>query len=161
MSDLVAIAYDDLSTAQEVASNVGEAAKAHVIEIDDVVVLERRGDGKVKLHQPSLAGIGAAGGALWGGLIGLLFFVPLFGMAVGAAAGAAGGAASDSGVDDDFMKRLGSELEPGKAAMIVLVRKMSADKVLPEIKVPGTVIQTSLSNEDETALQDALDAARS
>jgi uncharacterized membrane protein len=39
--------------------------------------------------------------------------VPLFGMAVGAAAGAAGGAMSDSGVDDDFMKRLGSELEPG------------------------------------------------
>ena len=57
--------------------------------------------------------------------------------------------------------RVGSELEPGKAAMIVLVRKMSADKVLPEIKVPGTVIQTSLSNEDESALQEALDAARS
>jgi uncharacterized membrane protein len=26
--------------------------------------------------------------------------------------------------------------------------------------VPGTVIQTSLSNEDESALQEALDAAR-
>ena len=161
MSDLIAIAYDDLPTAQRVASNVGEAAKAHLIEIDDVVVVERRGDGKVKLHQPSMAGFGAAGGALWGGLIGLLFFVPLFGMAVGAAAGAAGGAMSDSGVDDDFMKRLGSELEPGKAALIVLVSKMEADKVLPEIKVPGTVIQTSLSNEDESALQQALDAARS
>ena len=161
MSDLVAIAYDDLPTAQQVASNVGEAAKAHLIEIDDVVVVERRDDGKVKLHQPSLAGFGAAGGALWGGLIGLLFFVPLFGMAVGAAAGAAGGAMSDSGVDDDFMKRLGSELEPGKAALIVLVSKMSADKVLPEIKGPGTVIQTALSDEDEGALQQALDAARS
>jgi uncharacterized membrane protein len=160
VSDLIAIAYDDLPTAQQVASNVGEAAKAHLVEIDDIVVVERRDDGKVKLHQPSLAGFGAAGGALWGGLIGLLFFVPLFGMAVGAAAGAAGGAMSDSGVDDDFMKRLGSELEPGKAALIVLVSKMSPDKILPEIKVPGTVIQTSLSNEDETALQEALDAAR-
>ena len=57
----------------------------------------------------------------------------------GAPAGAAGGAASDSGVDDDFMKRLGSELEPGKAALIVLVRKMWADKVLPQIQVSGTV----------------------
>jgi uncharacterized membrane protein len=156
VSDLVAIAYDDLPTAQQVASNVGEAVKEHLIEVDDVVVVERRDDGKVKLHQPSLAGIGAAGGALWGGLIGLLFFAPLFGMAIGAA----GGALSDTGVDDDFMKRLGSELEPGKAALIVLVRKVSADKVLPEIKVPGTVIQTSLSNEDETRLQEALDAAR-
>ena len=43
----------------------------------------------------------------------------------------------------------------------MLVRKISADKVLPEIKVPGTVIQTSLSDDDESALQDALDAARS
>ena len=49
------------------------------------MLVERRGDGKIKLHQPSLAGRGAAGGALWGGLIGLIFFMPLFGMAIGAA----------------------------------------------------------------------------
>ena len=65
-----------------VTSNLGEAVKGHVIEVDASPVVERRGDGKVKLHQPSLAGIGAAGGALWGGLIVLLFFAPLLGMAV-------------------------------------------------------------------------------
>jgi uncharacterized membrane protein len=31
--------------------------------------------------------------------------------------------------------------------------------VVPQIQVPGTVIQTSLSNEDEQRLQQALDAA--
>jgi uncharacterized membrane protein len=160
MSDLVAIAYDDLPQAQRVASNIGEAAKGHLIELDDLVIIERRDDGKVKLHQPSLAGLGAASGALWGGLIGLIFLMPLFGMAIGAAAGAAGGALADSGVDDDFMKRLGAELEPGKAAVLVLVRNISADKVLPEIKEPGTVIQTSLSNEDEERLKEALAAAK-
>jgi uncharacterized membrane protein len=156
MSDLVAIAYEDLPTAQQVASNLGEAVKGHDIELDDLVIVERKDDGDVKLHQPSLAGLGAASGALWGGLIGLIFFVPLFGMAIGAAAGAL----SDTGVDDDFMKRLGEELEPGKAAMILLVRKVSVDKVLPQIRVPGTVIQTSLRPEDEQRLQQALDPAR-
>ena len=160
MSELVAIAYKDLPTAQQVASNLGEAVKGHDIELDDLVIVERKDDGDVKLHQPSLGGLGAASGALWGGLIGLIFFVPLFGMAIGAAAGAAGGALSDTGVDDDFMKRLGEELQPGKAATILLVRKVSVDKVLPQIQVPGTVIQTSLSNEDEQRLQQALDAAR-
>jgi uncharacterized membrane protein len=160
MSDLVAIAYDDLPTAQQVASNLGDAVKSHVIELEDLVIVERQADGKVKLHQPSLAGLGAASGALWGGLIGLIFLVPLFGMAVGAAAGAAGGALSDTGVDDKFLKRLGSELEPNKAALIVLVSKVSVDKILPEIKIPGTVIQTSLNNDDEQALERALDAAR-
>ena len=161
MSDLVAIAYDDLPTAQQVASNLGDAVKGHDIELDDLVIVERKEDGSIKLHQPSLAGLGAASGALWGGVIGLIFFVPLFGAAIGAAAGAAGGALSDTGVDDDFLKRLGEELQPGRAALIVLVQKVSADKVLPQIKVPGTVIQTSLSNEEEQGLQEALDAARS
>ena len=76
-----------LPTAQQVASNLGEAVKGHDIELDDLAIVERKDDGKVKLHQPSLAGLGAASGALWGGLIGLIFFMPLFGMAIGGAAG--------------------------------------------------------------------------
>ena len=160
MSDLVAIAYPDVATAQQVAGNLGQAVKAHTIELDDVVIVEHKQDGKVKLHQPSMAGLGAAGGALWGGLIGLIFFMPLFGMALGAAAGAASGALSDRGVDDKFMKRLGEELEPGGAALILLIRKVSIDKILPEVKIPGTIIQTSLSDEGEQQLQSALDAAK-
>ena len=66
------------------SSPIGRAQDMHEVELDDVVV-ERQFDGKVKLHQPSLTGRGAAGGALWGGLIGLIFFMPLFGMAIGAA----------------------------------------------------------------------------
>ena len=160
MSDLVAIAYPDLATAQTVMGNLGDAQKAHLITLDDAVIVERRPDGKVKLHQPSGAGIGAAGGALWGGLIGLIFLVPLFGMAIGAASGAVAGHFTDTGVDDEFMKKIGTELTEGKAAVVLLVREITADKILPEIKIPGTVIQTSLNNEDESALQAALDAAK-
>jgi uncharacterized membrane protein len=159
MSDLVAVAYDNVDTARQVADNVIQLQKAHEIELDDMVVVERREDGKVKLHQPSAAGAGALGGALWGGLIGLIFFVPLFGMAIGAATGAAAGALSDYGVDDNFMKELGNKLEPGAGAVILLIRKVSADKVIPQIRVPGTIIQTSLDNESEQRLADALAAA--
>src|SRR3954464_4033605 len=158
VSNLVAIAYDDLGTAQQVVSNLGRAQAAHEIELDDLVIVERRADGKVKLHQPSAAGAGAAGGALWGGLIGLIFLMPLFGMALGAATGAAGGAMSDYGIDDKFMKELGDKLPEGGAAIFVLVREATTDKVVPEIdKYGGHVIQSSLSDEQETALQDALD----
>lgn len=161
MSDLVAIAYPDLATAQQVASNVAEAQKAHLIDLEDLVVVERKADGKVKLHQPSMAGAGAVTGALWGGLIGLIFFMPLLGMAIGGAAGAAGGAMSDYGIDDNFMKQLGSELDEDGAALLLLVRKVTADKVLPEIKIPGKVIQTSLDHEQEQRLTEALEAAGS
>ena len=156
MSDLVAIAYPDHATARQVASNVGEAQKAHLIELEDLAIVERRGDGKIKLHQPSLAGVGAAGGALWGGLIGLIFLAPLFGMAIGAASGAAAGAMSDAGVDDKFMKDLGTKLQPGGAAVIALVRTANMEKILAEVKIPGEVIQTSLTGDDEQNLRDAL-----
>ena len=158
MSNLVAIAYDDLDQAQRVMGTVGELVKEHSLTLEDAVIVEHRENGKLKLHQPSLAGLGAASGALWGGVIGLLFLVPVFGMAVGAAAGAVGGAASDVGVDDNFVKELGAQLPAGGAAVIVLVEESTRDKVVPEVsKYGGRLIQSSLSNEQEEAFQQALD----
>ncbi len=158
MSNLVAIAYDDVDQAQEVTNTLGQLMKEHSIELEDAVIVEHRAGGKIKLHQPSMAGLGAASGALWGGLIGLIFFVPLFGLAIGAASGAAAGALSDHGIDDKFMKELGNKLPEGGAAVFVLVREATADKVVPEIsRFGGHVIQSSLSNDQETALQEALD----
>ena len=160
MSNLVAIAYPDRATADEVVATLGRLQTEHAIQLEDAVVVTREQDGKVKLHQTTkLAAAGAAGGALWGGLIGLIFLVPLLGMAVGAATGAATGALTDVGVDDKFMKDLGSKLEPGGAALIVLVHRSTPDKVLPEIaRFGGDVIQTSLDDETETRLRHILEA---
>jgi uncharacterized membrane protein len=160
MSDLVAIAYPDEGTAQEVLGVLARLQTEHVIEIEDAVVVNRDHDGKVKLRQSTKpAAAGAAGGALWGGLLGLLFLAPLLGMAVGAAAGGAAGAMTDVGVDDRFLKELGTKLEPGSAALIVLVHRSTPDKVLPEIsRYGGEVLQSSLSNDAEQQLQAALRA---
>ncbi len=158
MANLVAIAYDDVDEAQQVMGTIGGLVKEHSLTLDDAVIVEHKANGKMKLHQPSLAGVGAASGALWGGLIGLIFFMPLLGMAVGAATGAATGALSDYGIDNDMMKQLGEKLPEGGAAVFVLVREATADKVVPEVaKYGGHLIQSSLSNEQETALQEALD----
>jgi uncharacterized membrane protein len=158
MSNLVAIAYPDVDTAQEVMSTLGRLQVERSIELEDAVIVTREEGGKVKLHQArSTTGAGAAGGALWGGLIGLLFLAPLLGMAVGAATGAATGALTDVGVDDSFLKELGSKLEPGMAAVIVLVRRSTPDKVIPAVQqYGGTVLQSSLDNDAEERLQEAL-----
>jgi uncharacterized membrane protein len=162
MSDLVAVAYPDLDTARAVMDRLRQAQTEHLLELDDAVIVERRDDGKIKLHQSlSTAGAGAAGGALWGGLIGLIFLAPLLGMAIGAAAGGAAGALTDIGVDDRFMKELGDKLEPGNAAVFVLVRRVTADKVLENIEHPGEVLKTSLSQENEDQLREALARAGS
>jgi len=158
MSNLVAVAYPDVATAEAVRTTLAQMMKEHLIELDDAVVVTRGEDGKVRLNQAvSTAGAGAAGGALWGGLIGLLFLSPLLGAAIGAAAGGATGALADVGVDDKFMKELGTQLTPGAAALIVLVRKSTPDKVVPRIaQYGGHVIQSSLSNDAEERLEAAL-----
>jgi uncharacterized membrane protein len=160
VSDLIAVAYPDRGTAEEVRNRLAQLTREHVIELEDAVVVERDDNGKVHLHQVFRPGAqGAAGGALWGGLIGLLFLAPLLGMAIGAATGAAAGSMTDPGVSDDFMKRLGTTLEPGNAALIVLVRKVTPDKVLPEIQqYGGEIMQTSLDDEAEERLREALQA---
>jgi uncharacterized membrane protein len=158
MSTLVAIAYPDRTTAEQVRQELIQATKEHLVRLEDAVVVDCDADGKIKLHQArSTAGVGAVGGAAWGGLIGLLFLAPLFGMAIGAASGAIAGKMSDTGVNDSFMRELGAKLQPGTAALIALGSTEARDKLMERISpYGGDVIQTSLDSEDEERLRMAL-----
>jgi len=160
MSTLVAIAYPDVGTAEQVRQELAQAMKEHIVTLEDAVIVEHRPDGKIKLQQAaSTAGAGAAGGALWGGLIGLLFLAPILGMAVGAAAGALGGKAADIGVNDNFMKELGTKLPAGGAALIVLGSTDARDKLIERLQpYGGEIIQTSLSTDEEENLRMAMAA---
>jgi uncharacterized membrane protein len=158
MSTLVVIDYESEVKAEEVRLALLKMQKAYLIDIADAVVVVRDDKGKVKLRQLyNLTAAGAASGGFWGALIGLIFLNPLFGFALGAAAGAISGALRDVGINDGFMKQLGETLKPGTAALCVLIRQMTPDKVIEELKkFGGTLIQTSLCNENEAKLREAL-----
>jgi len=158
MSTLVAIAYPDAATAEQVRGELVQLTKEHLLTLEDAVVVEHKPDGKIKLHQAmSPAGAGAAGGALWGGLIGLIFLAPLLGMAIGAASGAAAGKLSDTGVDDNFLKELGAKMPAGGAALIALGRAGAPEKLIERLKpFGGHLIQSSLDDEAEERLRVAL-----
>ena len=161
MSDLIVVGYDDAFKAEEVRLKLLKMQKEYLVDLEDAVVAVKDKDGKVKLRQMyHMAASGAIGGGFWGALIGLIFMMPVLGAVVGAASGAAAGALSDVGIDDDFMKKLAETLTPGSSVLFVLIRKMTEDKVLDELKgTGGTVLQTSLSHDDEAKLKDALAAA--
>jgi uncharacterized membrane protein len=158
MSTLVVIDYENEVKAEEVRLALLKMQKEYLIDLADAVVVVRDEKGKVKLRQLyNLTAAGAASGGFWGALIGLLFLNPLFGFAIGAAAGAISGALKDVGIDDKFMKELGATLKPGTAALCVLIRQMTPDKVVEEIrKFGGTLIKTNLCNENEAKLREAL-----
>lgn len=162
MSDLIVVGYNDEHQAEDVRQKLIKMQHEYLVDLEDAVVAVRGKDGGVKLHQiHNLTAAGAISGGFWGALIGLLFLSPFLGAAIGAGAGAVGGALSDLGIDDNFMKELAGHLAPGSSALFVLVRKMTTDKVLPQLQgMGGKIIQTSLSNEDEAKLQAALNAAK-
>jgi|SRR5215211_5051293 uncharacterized membrane protein len=160
MSTLVAIAYPDLDTARTVADELHQLDKEKAIAVDDIVVVERPADGKVKLHHSRHASAaGAAEGAGAGMIIGFIFLAPFLGMALGAATGARVAGHGDRG-EEDFMKSMGEHLQDGGAAVVVLVRRSTPDKVLPRIShYGGRVIETSLGPEKEAELREALGGA--
>lgn len=162
MSDLVIVAFPDEATAFEARAALVRLQKEYLIEMEDAVVITRDESGDVRLHQPvNLTAAGAVGGTMWGALIGLLFLNPLLGAAAGAGAGAISGALSDIGIKDDFLQDIGMALDDGQSALAVLIRKMTADKVLARLgdfPARGRVIQTSLSTEMEDRLKAMIEA---
>jgi len=161
MADLVIVSYESEEKAEAARQKVLELQKEYLIELGDAVVAVRQADGNIKLNQLlNTTTAGALSGGMWGALIGLLFLNPLLGAAIGAGGGALSGYLTDIGIDDKFLKEATSSLTPGKAALCLLVRKSTPDKVLPAMAVfGGTVLRTSLSAEQEAKLRDALKSA--
>jgi uncharacterized membrane protein len=150
VSDLISIAYPDKATAQRARSNLAADVDKGLIEVDDVVVINYEENGPIAAVIDSREA---------GGLIGLILLGPLLGLAVGGAV--AGGGAwksrfSDTGIPEKFVFELWDSLAPGNAALIVLVRELALENVLPHLHQPGHVVHTSLSDEIEAQL----DAAR-
>ena len=158
MSDLVVIAFPTEAKAEEVRQKLLKMQKEYLIELGDAVIAVKDAQGHIKLNQLiNTTKAGAVGGTFWGALIGLIFLMPLAGAALGAASGALAGALTDVGINDKFMKDTAEAIQPGTAALFVLVRKVTADKVLEGLKGEGgTVLKTSLDHTKEAALQAAL-----
>lgn len=166
MSDLVVVGFDTPEEADKVLLKLAGLGKEYLVDLEDAVVVVRDGAGKVHLKQslnlPMLgASSGLLSGSLWGGLVGLLFLNPLAGFAIGGLVGLGAGALSgslvDYGIDDDFIKSLGSTIPNNSSALFVLVRKAQPEKVLAEFAgLHGRVLKTSLAPEQEERLRAAL-----
>jgi uncharacterized membrane protein len=160
MAHLVVLGLDNRQDAEQVFDLAGELAKQELLQLEDAAYAWRDDNGKVRIQQAvSLTAAGAASGALWGSLIGLIFLMPVAGLAIGAASGALGGKLADVGINDDTIKRIGAQLQGGRAAVFLLARSATVDRVVEAIKPYNpTVIQTNLSHDREEELVRALQA---
>ena len=158
MADLIVIAYPDTETAAKAAEEVARLSKDLIIEPDAVAVIVRDEDGKFHVttnHHPVAEG--ASWGMFWGFLFGLLFFIPLFGVVIGAGLGAVMGKLAKVGIDKQFQEEVRDMLAPGTSALFLVVEKITPDKAIAALsRYGGTVLKTSLSDDTQQQLQEAL-----
>ncbi|MDF5756918.1 DUF1269 domain-containing protein [Spongiactinospora sp. TRM90649] len=158
MADLIAIGYPDESTAAMAEREVQRLVDDLVIQPDAVAVITRSDDGRfhVSTSHHAVAG-GATWGMFWGLLFGMLFFVPFLGMALGAGLGAVMGKVDKAGIDREFQRQVRELLQPGTSALFLVVEKVTPDKAVAALaRFGGTVLKSSLSDETERRLQEAL-----
>lgn len=160
MATLVAIGYPDQGTAEQARHTVQQLEADLVIQADQVAAISRDLEGKYHVHTThggASAGAGAAWGGFWGILFGLLFFVPFAGLALGAGMGALMGHLGEKGIDKAFQQQVRDYVKPGTSALFMVIEKATPDKAIAALEqYGGTVIRTSLSEEDTQKLQDAL-----
>ena len=158
MSDLIAIGYNDTTTALSAMEAVDEMSHELIIQPDAVAAIVRDQSGKFRtITNQHTVGAGATWGLFWGLLFGLLLFNPVLGMALGAAFGALGGKLAKDSISQEFQEQVRDALQPGTSALFMIVEEMTTDKALDGLsEFGGTVIKTSLSKETEAEIQEHL-----
>ncbi|MPV38426.1 DUF1269 domain-containing protein [Georgenia subflava] len=161
MSELIVLGYDDHATAEKAYQKVLDLQRDYIVTLSGLAVVRVDDDGKQHVDTPGrIVGASASSGAVWGMIIGLLFLAPGIGFLVGGALGALTGKLSKSGINQSFRARVGEMLEPGRAAVVVMATKITEDKFAAALaEYGGTVLQTSLSDEDEKELAAELSAS--
>ncbi len=162
MADLIVIAFDNETDAEGAYEKVQELQGDLIVQLAGLALVKVDAEGKTHVDHPGAVGnigLGAAGGALFGTLIGILFFIPFIGLVFGGLMGALFAGIDKTGLNSEFRSQVKDAVSAGKSAVVIYTTKITEDKFAAAIApFNGTIIKTSLSEEDEKALIDDLSA---
>jgi len=179
MAQLIVIGFKkDMFRASEVLNQLQGMNDDWVVDLHDAVAVYRDYDGKLRVDQSyqMTTGEGAGLGGLLGSLIGLTLAIPFTGGATAPAAGAlaagalaggalgAGAGALDAswwkdefGIPDDFVKQVGTMVQPGDSAIYAILRTANPDIVADRFRgYGGTILSTTLSRDQQAKVENVL-----
>jgi uncharacterized membrane protein len=157
MADFVAITFDGPDEAAAALHSIRLLEHEGRIRLEDTAVVRKDAEGKVTIHNEMASGTeaGVVVGAILGGLLFVVF--PVAAVVGGAVAGGLVGRAAKPGVDGGFVKEVGEDLPPGGSALFLQIRDGDPGLLVGALgQYHGRVRQTSLDDEIETALDEAL-----
>ena len=161
-STLTVVLFKDEVKAAEAREKLRDLQRHGFIDVDDVVVVVKEADGRMRYHKPrKKSKKGAAISSITGLVVGSMLFGPLLGGALGALAAAVSASLTDVdvGIDDQFMKDLAQKFNPDCSALFTLVRKADPERVGEAfLGFGGRVLVNSMSKEREALIQRLLDS---
>jgi len=164
MADLIVISFDTETEAENAYAEIQRLQTDLVVELAGLALVKVDQEGKTHVETPGPVGkigLGAVGGALFGTLLGLLFFVPVAGLVVGGLIGGLFAGLDKTGLNTEFRDRVRATVTAGKSAVVLYATKLTEDKFTAALApYNGTVVQTSLSTEDEHAMAHDLGGAK-
>jgi uncharacterized membrane protein len=179
MAELIVVGFKkDMYRASEVLNTLQDMNESWVVDLRDAVAVYRDYNGKLRVDQSyqMTSGEGAAWGGLFGGLMGALLAAPftggasvaaviaagsLSGVALGATAGAIDASTwkEDYGISEDFVKQVGTMVQPGDSAIFALLRTLDPDLVAAQFKgYGGTILRTTLDPKQRAKVEGTLQA---
>jgi uncharacterized membrane protein len=179
MAELIVVGFKkDMYRASEVLNTLQDMNESWVVDLRDAVAVYRNYNGKLRVDQSyqMTSGEGAAWGGLFGGLMGALLAAPftggasvaaviaagsLSGVALGATAGAIDASTwkEDYGISEDFVKQVGTMVQPGDSAIFALLRTLDPDLVAAQFKgYGGTILRTTLDPRQRAKVEGTLQA---
>ena len=156
MPDLVAVTFSRETDAGKALESIRGLEKAGKVRLIDTAVVAKDPDGTI--HRKDEMASGTEGGIAVGAMLGALLFVVFpIGVIGGAIAGGLVGRSMVPGLDGTFVKEVGDDLKPGGSALFLLIREAEMELVIAAMRrYAGTVRQTTLTDEDAAALEQAL-----
>ncbi|MEU7015859.1 DUF1269 domain-containing protein [Streptomyces sp. 2RAF24] len=159
MSELIVIGYEDRAVADKAYAEVQKLKDGHVVDLIGVAVVTVDEDGTTHVDTPKRTeevALAATAGALWGMVFGMVILTPAMGV-VGAAVGGLIGKLNQMGVDNKFRGKVQEILRPGSSAVVIMASKVTEDRFAAAMApFGGTVLKTSLSEENEKELAEQL-----
>ena len=157
MSTLVAITFAGETDARAALGSIRSLEKEGRIGLEDTAIVSKDAEGKVHVQNEMASGTetGIAVGAILGSLLWVVF--PVGALVGGAVIGGLIGRAAAPGIDGGFVKDVEGSLTPGGSALFLLVKAGDPGLLIAAMRqYQGTVLQTSLDEEQEAALRQAL-----
>jgi len=177
MAELIVVGFKkDMYRASEVLNTLQDMNDSWVVDLRDAVAVYRDYSGKLRVDQSyqMTSNQGAAWGGLFGGLLGALFAAPftggasvaavlaagsLTGVALGATAGAIDASSwkEDYGISEDFVRQVGTMVQPGDSAIFALLRTIDPELVAAQFKgYGGTILRTTLTPVQRQRVEETL-----